>query len=76
MRHKHIAVWVVVLILSLLAIFPVAPVRAATITVTSKLDTPDPGKCRLRDAITRRTSTRRQATAPPERPAWTPLASV
>jgi predicted outer membrane repeat protein len=43
---------VLILILSAQAGFPVAPAQAATITVTSKLDTADPGRCRLRDAIT------------------------
>ena len=51
MSRKHISVLVVVLILSMLVIFPAAPAHAATITVTSKLDTADPGHCRLRDAI-------------------------
>ncbi len=40
-----------ILSLSASSVFLVTPVQAATITVTSKLDTADPGHCRLRDAI-------------------------
>jgi hypothetical protein len=52
MSRKRFTGLVVILILSAQALFTVTPVQAAAITVTSKLDTPDPGKCRLRDAIT------------------------
>jgi len=52
MTRKYIPLLVLLSILSALAVFPAAPVYAATITVTSKLDTVDPGRCRLRDAIT------------------------
>ena len=52
MTRKRITGLVLILILIVQAVFLVTPVNAATITVTSKLDTADPGKCRLRDAIT------------------------
>ncbi len=52
MMRKIIFVFALVLILCAHAAFTTTPVYAATITVTSKLDTADPGKCRLRDAIT------------------------
>jgi predicted outer membrane repeat protein len=52
MSRKRFTGLVVILILSAQALFTVTPVQAAAITVTSKLDTSDPGKCRLRDAIT------------------------
>ena len=42
MTRKHISV--LILILSMLAVFTATPAHAATITVTSKLDTADPGK--------------------------------
>jgi predicted outer membrane repeat protein len=51
MTRKHISILVLISILSGLVISPATPAHAATITVTSKLDTADPGKCRLRDAI-------------------------
>ena len=51
MSHKHIPVLVLILILSVFTVFTATPAYAATITVTSKLDTADPGRCRLRDAI-------------------------
>ena len=51
MTRQHMSVWVLILSLIVLAVLPAAPARAATITVTSKLDTSDPGHCRLRDAI-------------------------
>ncbi len=55
-----------VLILSLIvpAVFRVTPVKAAAITVASKLDTADPGKCRLRDAITAANSNLAQGDCP------------
>lgn len=52
MSRKHIPVLVLILILSVFTVFTATPAHAATITVTSKLDTADPGRCRLRDAIT------------------------
>jgi len=51
MTRKGIIGLVLILILVVQAVFLVTPVKAATITVTSKLDTADPGNCRLRDAI-------------------------
>jgi hypothetical protein len=51
MNRKYISVLVLILSLSASAFFTATPAYAATITVTSKLDTPDPGQCRLRDAI-------------------------
>ncbi len=41
-----------ILILGVYTVFSASPARAAVITITSKLDTADPGRCRLRDAIT------------------------
>jgi predicted outer membrane repeat protein len=52
MTRKLITFLVLILILSAQAVFTATPALAATITVTSKLDTADPGRCRLRDAIT------------------------
>jgi predicted outer membrane repeat protein len=52
MIRKSISVLVLIGVLSAPAVFTVTPAQAATITVTSKLDTADPGHCRLRDAIT------------------------
>ncbi len=52
MTRKRMFGLVLILILIVPAVFMVTPVKAAAITVNSKLDTPDPGKCRLRDAIT------------------------
>jgi predicted outer membrane repeat protein len=52
MTRKQITVLVLILVLSAQAFFTTTPAYAATITVTSKLDTSDPGNCRLRDAIT------------------------
>jgi predicted outer membrane repeat protein len=51
MSRKFYSVLVLVLILSASAFFTASPAQAATITVTSKLDAADPGRCRLRDAI-------------------------
>jgi predicted outer membrane repeat protein len=51
MTRQRVPVLIVILILGAYAAFTATPAHAATITVTSKLDTPDPGKCRLRDAI-------------------------
>lgn len=51
MTRKRITGFVLTLILIVQAVILVTPVKAATITVTSKLDMADPGKCRLRDAI-------------------------
>lgn len=51
MARKQIIISVLALALSLQAVFSITPAQAATIAVTSKLDTADPGKCRLRDAI-------------------------
>jgi predicted outer membrane repeat protein len=44
-------VFVSILILSTYSVISASSTPTATITVTSKLDTTDPGKCRLRDAI-------------------------
>ena len=52
MSRKQITGLVLILILSAQAFLRSPRCTAATITVTSKLDTADPGKCRLRDAIT------------------------
>jgi predicted outer membrane repeat protein len=51
MAPKSVAVLVLILALSAPAAPATLAASAATITVTSKLDTADPGKCRLRDAI-------------------------
>jgi predicted outer membrane repeat protein len=61
MTRQHVSIAIIISILIAFTFFPIASarpanlraasIRAATITVTSKLDTPDPGKCRLRDAI-------------------------
>ena len=51
MTRKFIIILVLSLILCVQAVFSVTPAQAATITVTSKLDSNDPGNCRLRDAI-------------------------
>jgi predicted outer membrane repeat protein len=51
MTRKQLTFLVLILILSAGTVFTTTPARAATITVTSKLDTADPGNCRLRDAI-------------------------
>jgi len=45
MSRKHIPVLVLTLILSVFTVFTATPAQAATITVTSKLDTADPGRC-------------------------------
>jgi hypothetical protein len=51
LTRKHILILALILALSAQAVFSVTPALAATITVTSKVDTADPGRCRLRDAI-------------------------
>ena len=43
MARKQVVFFVLISILSASAVFTVTPARAATITVTSKLDTADPG---------------------------------
>ncbi len=52
MTRNLMIVFVSILILSSYTVISVSSAPTATITVTSKLDTADPGKCRLRDAIT------------------------
>jgi len=51
MKRKHIIVLVLILTLITSAFFTVTPAHAATITVTSKLDTADPGRCRLGEYV-------------------------
>ncbi len=52
MSRAHISVLALILILSTRSFFMVTLIPAATITVTSKLDTPGASGCTLRDAIT------------------------